>query len=621
MMWLAPLADWVVFVFAQRSFGQLGAAHVLSFFCAVTLDYFLILRPGLTRSRRSLHLRLGLHLAAVGLVALAFRGSVLVLLSQRLAWKPVWAMVPTIAITEAITRPGYLLALSSSIWRVGRGARWRSLAVAIITCAIVLRFLYIGEVDLLPEEAYYWNYSQHLDFGYLDHPPMVAWLIWLGTAVFGNTEFGVRIGALCSALVATVFVFRLTRNLFGEASALVAVLLMQVLPFFFLAGLIMTPDAPLCAAWAAALYYLERALVGHSRSAWWGTGISIGIGLLSKYTMGLLVCSALIYAVFDSQSRRSLRDWVPYAAAALALAIFAPVIFWNARHEWASFAFQTSRRLAEPPRFSLDKLAASILVLLTPTGALAIVMTFFKGKQTIECIDNDATRRWRFIQASVGVPLAVFVAFSLRHEAKLDWTGALWTGAVPVLAFGLVSYAEVFRTGMLGKIRSAWTPTVVLLLLTFGALLHYLVLGLPGIAYSSRMENLPVGWKELGRNIGGVVAELRVAEGVTPLVVGMDRYMLASEIAFYGNDQRLGARTTTASNLFGQAGLMYEQWFSPAQQAGRTVLLVAWSAQDLDGPGIRARLTELDDLRQGVVERNGKVVRRYYYRIGHGYLP
>jgi dolichol-phosphate mannosyltransferase len=48
--------------------------------------------------------------------------------------------------------------------------------------------------ELLPEEAYYWNYSRHLDIGYLDHPPMVAWLIRLGTMVFGQNEFGVRIG-------------------------------------------------------------------------------------------------------------------------------------------------------------------------------------------------------------------------------------------------------------------------------------------------------------------------------------------------------------------------------------------------------------------------------------------
>src|SRR5581483_12220799 len=98
-----------------------------------------------------------------------------------------------------------------------------------VSCAVLLRLIYSSQVELLPEEAYYWNYARHLDIGYLDHPPMVAWLIRLGTAVFGDTEFGVRIGAVCCGAVASFFVYRLTRNLFDEASALVALVLMQVL--------------------------------------------------------------------------------------------------------------------------------------------------------------------------------------------------------------------------------------------------------------------------------------------------------------------------------------------------------------------------------------------------------
>jgi len=71
---------------------------------------------------------------------------------------------------------------------------------------------------------------------------------------------------LCCGALAALFVYRLTRNVFGETSALLAVALTQALPFFFLSGLLMTPDAPLTAAWAAALYFLERALIGEARA-------------------------------------------------------------------------------------------------------------------------------------------------------------------------------------------------------------------------------------------------------------------------------------------------------------------------------------------------------------------
>src|SRR5262249_8173955 len=159
--------------------------------------------------------------------------------------------------------------------------------------------------------------------------------------------------------VASLFAYRLTRNLFDEPSALVALVLMQILPFFFLAGMLMTPDAPLTAAWAAALYFLERALLARQSRASVLAGPSIGIGLVSKYTIGMLVPATLLFAILDPRSRRWLSRWEPYAALVIALAIFAPVILWNAQHEWASFAFQTSRRLAESPRFALHKLLIS----------------------------------------------------------------------------------------------------------------------------------------------------------------------------------------------------------------------------------------------------------------------
>jgi len=62
----------------------------------------------------------------------------------------------------------------------------------------LLRLVYLGLPNLLPQEAYYWNYAQHPAFGYLDHPPMVAWLIKFGTLMFKHSEFGVRFGAFVS---------------------------------------------------------------------------------------------------------------------------------------------------------------------------------------------------------------------------------------------------------------------------------------------------------------------------------------------------------------------------------------------------------------------------------------
>jgi dolichol-phosphate mannosyltransferase len=501
--------------------------------------------------------------------------------------------------------------------------QWPAVVFGLAGCAFVLRWLYAGQVELMPEETYYWNYSRHLDIGYLDHPPLVAWLIKLGTALFGDSEFGVRFGALACGVIASVVVFRLTRNMFGEGSALIALALSLLLPFFFMSGFLMTPDAPLTAAWAAALYFLERALIGGRPRAWVWAGMALGVGLLAKYTIALLGVATLGFMLLDPPSRRWFRRWEPYAAVFIAALVFAPVLVWNAQHDWASFVFQTSRRLAEPPRFSLHKLIAGAMVLITPTGLIAVAVAFARGlpERFALASEDVLRRRWRFLKICLIVPLAVFLLFSLRHEVKLDWTGAPWVAALPMLALGITESSS--RGGPPGArwLRAAWPWTLMLMLTIYAGGLYYLVLGLPGVGYSRHTELVPVAWREFGRQIEDLAADARRDNGADVLIVGMDRYAIASEVAFYANDRARAVASTSSGHLFGGVGLMYERWFPLAAQAGRTVLLVAWDEQTLVDPRLASEVDHLEPVHEGVLMRNDRLVRSYYYRIGHGYRP
>ena len=570
---LPPLTDCIVFAGAVGMGVAVGPAHMISFACAALLRYLLLDRPAIAVAGRGMEPRLHLHLLAVNLAVLFLRGGVLALCMQW-GWVAHLAVLPAIAVTAILIRAGHSLCLNSQghgrSVAASAGAPWPS---GLVLCSVLLRLIYCSQIELLPEETYYWNYAQHLDLGYLDHPPMVAWLIGAGTAVCGDTELGVRLGALLCGVIAACFVYRLTCNLFDEVSALVALVIMQVLPFFFFSGILMTPDAPLTAACAALLYFLDPALLSGRPAAWWGAGISLGLGLLSKYTIVMVVPAAFIFMVWDAQARRWLVHWLPYTALALACLIFTPVIYWNATHEWASFAFQTARRLAEKPRFSLHKLILSVLVLLTPAGAVSLATTLW-GKSAAE---GDATRRRRFMQLAVLFPLTVFFVFSLRHEVKLDWTGTLWLAAVPALAWAMGASARGVPAGRGSAwAGAAWPPTLVILVLIFGAAFHYLVLGLPGAAYSEHIELVPVGWRSLGEQVAAIDAEVRTQTGTEPLMVGMDRYAIASELAFYSPDRTRSVSQTSSDNLFGGVGLMYERWSPAASQVGRTLLLVGY---------------------------------------------
>jgi hypothetical protein len=76
---------------------------------------------------------------------------------------------------------------------------------------------------------------------------------------------------------------------------------------------------------------------------------------------------------------------------------------------------------------------------------------------------------------------------------------------------------------------------------------------------------------------------------------------------------------TSAAHLLGEMGLMYEQWFPSQLQTGRTLLLVAWDAAELDSSRLDKYLDTLEPLHEGGLVRNGRRVRRYYYRVAHGY--
>ena len=546
----------------------------------------------------------GLRLGITALMALFLRAGVLALLTQRGGFAPQLAILFAVPLGLAVSMPLF---------------SWRNVSFGLIAYSMVLRLVYAGSIELLPEETYYWNYSRHLDFGYLDHPPMVAWLIKLGTAVFGQTEFGVRAGALCCGAITSVFIYRLSLNLFGQLAALAALLLVQTLPFFFLAGFLMTPDAALTAAWAGSLYFLERALIAQRPRAWLLAGICLGLGMISKYSIALLVPVTLVFMAWDPAARRWWRRWETYVAALLAFLIFSPVLIWNAQHEWISFAFQTSRRLAETPQFALHKLVGSIIVLITPTGLVALLAVLLR-RRTDAADGPDAARRLAFIHLAILIPLAVIVAFSLRHEVKLDWTGALMTAALPALACTMI-VTDTTLQGFAAKLRGAWMPTLVLMSLVYGSGLHYLVLGLPGAGYGKHIEVLPVGWRDLSARILGVADAYQRANGADLLIVGMDRYAIASELAFYGGAQRPTGLETANSSLFGGMGLMYSLWMPPRSLQHRNLLLVAFSPQELEDKSIAAQVSDFGPIVDEVLSRDGVMVRHYYHRLAFDYRP
>ncbi|MEO6947694.1 MAG: glycosyltransferase family 39 protein, partial [Nitrobacter sp.] len=222
----------------------------------------------------------------------------------------------------------------------------RSVRAVVLTvlALVALRLICAALTPLTFDEAYYWTWSKHLAGGYYDHPPMVAIVIRLGTMIAGDTEFGVRLVSILLALPMSFAVYRATLLLFDSARAAAsATVLLNVMLMVAAGTLIVTPDAPLMAASSVVLLCLAELLVT-GRGAWWlAVGATVGAALVSKYTALFFGPVILIWLLVVPELRRWLKSPWPYLGGLVALAIFSPVLIWNADHHWVSFAKQFGR--------------------------------------------------------------------------------------------------------------------------------------------------------------------------------------------------------------------------------------------------------------------------------------
>jgi dolichol-phosphate mannosyltransferase len=428
----------------------------------------------------------------------------------------------------------------------------------------------------------------------------------------------VRLGAALCWLIAALFSFQLARNLYGKTAAFVTVLLFSALPFFFVMGFLIVPDAPLTAAWAGTLYFLERATLAEHRRAWLGVGVCMGLGLLSKYTIALLGLATLILLLLDPKARRLFWSPWPYLAAVIALLLFSPVIAWNAAHDWASFAFQSTRRFSAAPNFSLHLLVGSIVLMITPVGLAEVVSGFIPSAGMRRLSPHSIDQKWAFTAVYTLAPLSVFVAFSLFHQVKLNWTGPLWLAALPTMGQMIATRSG---SGVLQR-RTTWSATIAILLVVYGAGFHYLAHGFPGVPYPANLRTLPIAWREFGDAAAEIDSQVEATTGKRPLLVGMDTYFLSSELAFYRRHKSPDAvQSTTSQGLFGSRGLMYDYWFARTPQTGRSLIMFGSDPRDLSDASLSKWFRELGPITQRIVFKGDTPAGRFYYRVGHDFRP
>lgn len=409
---------------------------------------------------------------------------------------------------------------------------WLFLWLGLLT---IVRLGYIGALPLTPDEAYYKMWADHLDVSYYSKGPGVAVAMWVGTHLFGATEFGVRFFSPLLSLGTSLLLFRLARRLFDENVALWTVLTASMIPIFNVGALLLTIDPLSIFFWTAALVTFWEAIDRpRGFNLWWPlTGLCLGLGFLCKYTnLAELISIVLLLAITRARRRDLLGAGFWSMLVVFSLAAIPPIL-WNARHEWITVAHLRARGgLDQVKSFSASEFFeyfGAHLGVYSPLIFLGLLAAIFWSWKKAR---GDFKSRFLLVFA---LPLlALYFFLALREAGEANWTApafasliilavaewlprvqrsGLWRGvAVAALTIGLVMSAMVVNTDLLRRV---------------GLPLSY------GLDPSARLR----GWWTGARLVEEVRQKVEAETGLPVFLIG-DRYGTAASLSFYLKDPR-----------------------------------------------------------------------------------
>jgi hypothetical protein len=374
-----------------------------------------------------------------------------------------------------------------------------------VLALVALRLVAAALTPLTFDEAYYWMWSKHLAFGYYDHPPMVALVIRLGTMIAGDTELGVRLVSILLALPMSFAVFGAAAILFGGVRlAATATILLNVTLMAAVGTMIVTPDAPLLVASCFVLFALAKVLET-GRGAWWlAVGAAVGAALLSKYTALFFGPAIVIWLVSVPKLRRWLLSPWLYLGGLAALAIFAPVILWNADHQWVSFIKQIGRARIEDFRPSfMGELIPTQIAFATPLVFILGAM----GHYALFTRNAGASAARILINATFWTIVTYFFWHSLHARVEANWFAPVYPAFVIAAAVAAHLVRWEVRAQSVADFCRRWASPVGIVM--FVLLVVQADTGvLTAYRRDATVRSVGVGWRELASQIEAVRVRL-----------------------------------------------------------------------------------------------------------------
>ncbi|NPB09817.1 MAG: glycosyltransferase family 39 protein [Thermodesulfobacteria bacterium] len=454
-------------------------------------------------------------------------------------------------------------------------------------------------LELSPDEAYYWDWSRHLAWGYFSKPPMVAWLIHLFTKYLGTSEYSVRVPAVLCGTFYLAFIYYLGQRLFDRKVGLWAAFAAAASPLASIYSFVMTIDPPLIFFWAWALCLGWQAAETRRLKDFFFLGLIFGLGLLSKQTMIAFGAMYFLWLYLDPQKRALLRHPGPYLALIVAGLLIAPNLWWNVKHGWITFK-HTSHHFSQqgfffsgPLLFLLEQ--AGVVTPITFFLMIFVFFTFLKSKK----LQQNSSLFYLFTLSAV--PLALVFPLSFLRRINANWP-------FPFYAAGYILLAALILRGKWPPKRGALLRRLFFLGVLLGMFVAILVYQLPRKPsdFPPKVQRLLYkfyGWKDLARETAKYLED-------DLFVVTSKRYY-ASELAFY-----LPGRPRTYTFWQGEIRSQYDLWDGLPQMLSRDALVVLKSKAESERFSVCfEKLEFLEEWKRDIFGKKRRVLIYRGYRL------
>jgi len=322
-----------------------------------------------------------------------------------------------------------------------------TLGILALLLAVRVAGILASPLNLYADEAQYWRWSQELAWGYYSKPPMIAWVIYVSTAVFGDTEWAVRIAAPFLHTAAAGFLFLAGRAMFSAKTGVYAALLYTLMPAVTLSSSVLSTDGVLMPFWCAGLYLAWRLRSGGGLAAAAALGAALGLGILSKYAMLYFLIGLALACLVDAPMRRALIS----RGGALALLVMgllvAPHFAWNAANDFQTVGHTVDNANLGGDLFNPENAGtffADQLGVFGPVSFLALLAGLAGWRLKTE--GTAAPTRWLLCLV---LPVLVFIlGQAVLSRAHANWAATAYPGASLLVAGWFAGRRAVVRSSL-----------------------------------------------------------------------------------------------------------------------------------------------------------------------------